>query len=115
MVVVSIGMKDKRYKRVKKAIIAGASTGIVAGLILMGYSNTALADTTDLSIPAYTQSTSDTGVHVMRKWNTPKGLNALAGMLGLDRDEIRNELKSGKTIKQIMQEYGVNPSDLNVG
>ena len=105
-------MKDKRYKRMKKAIIAGASTGIVAGMILMGTSHVAFADTTEQNLPAYTQSASDTGVHVMRKWNSPKGLNALAGSLGLSREEIKSELKSGKTIKQIMQEYGIDTTSL---
>ncbi|KND47679.1 MAG: hypothetical protein AB201_01955 [Parcubacteria bacterium C7867-006] len=108
-------MKDKRYKRMTKAIIAGASSGIVAGMILMGTSNVALAETADLSLPGYYQNAGDTGMHMMRKWNTPKGVNALAGGLGLTREEIRQELKSGKTMKQIMQEHGIDTTNLHKG
>lgn len=105
-------MKDKRYKRVKKAIIAGASSGIVAGMILMGTSNVAFADTAEQNLPAYTQNANDTGMHLMRKWNTPKGQTAIAGGLGLSRAQIREELKAGKTMKQIMQEHGVDTTAL---
>ena len=105
-------MKDKRYKRVKKAIIAGASSGIMAGMILMGTSNVAFAETADLNVPGYTQSTSDTGMHMMRRWSSPKKMNTLAGTLGLTREEIRQELNSGKTMKQIMQEHGIDTTQL---
>ena len=106
-------MKDKRYKRVKKVIIAGASSGIMAGMLLMGVSNVALAETADISTPGYSQSTNDTGMHMMRRWNTPKGQTAIAGGLGLSRAQIRQELKSGKTMKQIMQEHGIDTSVLH--
>ncbi len=106
-------MKEKRYKKVKNAIIAGASSGIVAGMILMGTSNVAFAETADLNVPAYTQNANDTGMHMMRRWNSPKGMNTLAGTLGLSRDEIKQELKSGKTMKQIMQEHGIDTTQLN--
>lgn len=104
--------KYEKYKRMKKAIMAGASSGIVAGMILMGTGNVAIAETIDQSATAYTQNASDTGMHMMRRWNTPKGQTAVAGGLGLTRDQIKTELKSGKTMKQIMQEYGIDTTAL---
>lgn len=104
--------KYEKYKRMKKAIMAGASSGIVAGMILMGTGNVAIAETIDPSAAAYTQNASDTGMHMMRRWNTPKGQTSVAGGLGLSRAEIRQELKSGKTMKQIMQEHGVDTTAL---
>lgn len=99
-------MKDKRYKRMKKAIIAGASSGILAGMILMG-SNTAMAETSDLAIPAYTQSTSGRGMHLTHRWNSSGKAVSLASGFGLDKDMVKSELKSGKTMKQILQENGI--------
>ncbi len=100
-------MKDKRYKRVKKAIIAGASSGIVAGMILMGSGNTAFAETSDLSIPAYTQNASANGMHFTHKWNSVGRAGVIASGLGLDKEQVKQELKSGKTMKQILQEHGI--------
>jgi hypothetical protein len=100
-------MKDKRYKRMKKAILAGASSGIVAGMILMGSGNTAYAETSELSVPAYTQSSAPNGMHMMHKWNSVGKAGAIAGGFGLDKDVVRAELKSGKTMKQILQENGI--------
>lgn len=100
-------MKDKRYKRVGKAIIAGASSGIVAGMILMGTSNTVLAETSDFALPTYTQNTSYTGMHFMHRWNSPGKAGSLAGGFGLDKKIVKQELKSGKTMKQILQENGI--------
>ncbi len=91
----------------KKAIIAGASSGIVAGLILMGSGNAALAETSDLSIPAYTQSTSATGMHLTHRWNSVGKAGAIASGFGLDKETVKSELKSGKTMKQILQENGI--------
>lgn len=91
--------------------MAGASSGIVAGMFLVG-SNVAFADTTNYSAPAYTQNTSANGMHMMRRWNSKGKINTLATQLGLDPNEIRNELKSGKTLKQILQENGIVPGQL---
>ncbi len=116
-------MKNKKYnpprsrlwrgrERMKKALFAGASSGIVAGMLLVG-SSTVFADTTaDYSVPAYTQNASATGMHMMHRWNSTTKINALANHLGLNTDEVNQELKSGKTLKQILQENGIVPGQL---
>lgn len=108
-------MKEKRYKRVKKAIIAGASSGIVAGMILMGSGNTAYADTTEVFVPAYTESTNPAGMHMMHKWNSLGRAGNIATGFGLDKDFVKSELKSGKTMKQILQENGIVLNDIQPG
>ncbi len=100
-------MKDKRYKRMKKAILAGASSGIVAGMILMGSGNTAYAETAERSLPAYTQNAPSLGMHMTHKWNSVGKAGAIAGGFGLDKDMVKAELKSGKTMKQILRENGI--------
>ncbi len=106
-------MKNKRYKRVKKAILAGASSGIVAGMLIMSAGNTALAETYSDKAPAYTQSTADSGMHMMRRWNTQSRAGAIALQLGLDPELVQSELKQGKTMKQILQENGLSPNDVH--
>ena len=105
-------MNGGKYKRIKKTIIAGASSGIVAGMILMGTSSTVLAEMVDSSTPAYSQAT-PTGMHMMRRWNSPGKINSLVGSLGLNTDEIKQELKLGKNLKQILQENGIVPGELH--
>lgn len=116
-------MKNKKYnpspsrlwrgkERMKKALLAGASSGIVAGMFLVG-SSTVFADTTtDYSVPAYTQNTSPSGMHMMRRWNGVSKVSGLANQLGLDPNVVRQELKSGKTVKQILQENGIVPGQI---
>ncbi|MEQ1561255.1 MAG: hypothetical protein ABL899_00870 [Nitrospira sp.] len=107
-------MKNKKYKKLKRAIFAGASSSIVAGMLLVG-SSTVFAETSDFaesSVPAYTQSTTDSGMHLMRRWNSTAKINSLANSLGLDPDEVKQELKSGKPLKQILQENGIVPNQL---
>lgn len=105
-------MKEKRYKRMKKAIMAGASSGIVAGLILMGPANTVRAETLEVATSTYSQNASTTGMHLMHRWNKPGGSNYLATTLGLNKDEVKAELKSGKTMKQILQDHGITPEEI---
>ncbi len=95
----------------KKAILASASSGIVAGMLLVG-SSTVFADTTDHSSQNYEQK-SYIGVHTMRRWNAPSKINALASNLGLDEDEVNESLKSGKTLKQILQDNGIVPDQIH--
>lgn len=108
-------MKDKRYKRMKRAILAGASSGIVAGMIFMASTSTAFADTVDANVPSFIQNTSDSGVHMMRRWKSGKGVKSIAKSLGLSREKIKEELRSGKTMKQIMQENGIDPAEVSRG
>lgn len=96
----------------KKAIIAGASTGIVAGMILMG-GNTALAESAELTNPFYAQSTSATGMHMMHRFNSLPKINSLAADLGLDPVLVREEINSGKTLKQVMQDHGIVLSQID--
>ncbi|TSC70447.1 MAG: hypothetical protein CEO12_381 [Parcubacteria group bacterium Gr01-1014_46] len=48
-------VNDKRYKKIKNTIIAGASSGIVAGMFLVGGINAVYAETVNTTIPVYTQ------------------------------------------------------------
>jgi hypothetical protein len=48
-------MNYKRYKNIKNTIIAGASSGIVAGLFLVGGINTVYAESVNRIIPVYSQ------------------------------------------------------------
>lgn len=95
----------------KKAILAGASSGIVAGMIFMASTSTAFANTRDVNIPSYIQNTGDSGVHVTRRWKSRKGINSVAKSLGMSPEQVKQELRSGKTMKQIMQEHGLTPTD----
>ena len=101
-----------KYKRMKKVLIASAGTSIMAGMLLMGVGNTALAETLDYSAPAYTQNSTTTGMHMMRRWNSGRKVSGLAKHLGLDSALVTAELKSGKTVKQILQEHGIVPGQL---
>lgn len=103
-------MKDNKYKRIKKAIFAGASSGVVTGLIIMGATNTAFAETVDNSQPIYSQETRVSPMHMMRRWKSPKRAESLALNLGLDPEEVSQELRDGKTLKQVLQENGIDSS-----
>ena len=103
---------SNKYTRIKKTLWAGASTGILTGMFLMGTGNTALAETAEFSAPSYTQNTIVTGMHLMRRWNSRTKAAALADHLGIPAVEIAEELKSGKTLKQIFQEHGIAPDQL---
>ena len=96
----------------KKTLIAGASTGIVAGMILMGGAKTTFAETTDTSTPSYTQQENTKGMHMMHRWNSSTKASSLAAHLGLDPALVKQELKSGKKLKQILQENGIVPGQL---
>lgn len=40
-------MSNKRYKKIKNTIIASASSGLMAGMLLVGGINTSFAESTD--------------------------------------------------------------------
>lgn len=105
--------KKNRYKRIKESFIVGASSGLIAGIIFIGSANTALAESLDFRTSSYSQNISYKGMHIMRKWNSRSRISALANNLGLDQTYISEELKSGKNIKQILSENGVDTSQLN--
>lgn len=47
-------MREKSYNKIKNTIIAGASSGIVAGMFLVGGMNSVYAETVNRVIPVYT-------------------------------------------------------------
>ncbi len=94
----------------KKRILLGASSGILAGMMWMG-SGTAYAETQDYASP--TEITSNPkGMHLMHSWNSSPKVGKLAASLGLDTATVKEELKSGKTLKQILQDNGIVPDQL---
>ncbi|MBA3732774.1 hypothetical protein H0W91_00125 [Patescibacteria group bacterium] len=102
-----------KYKRVKNTLWTGASTGLMAGMLLMGTGRALAADTTEYATVPYSDTqTQTTGMHMMHRWNSSKKINALATHLGLDVDKVNEEIKSGATLKQILQENGIVPGQL---
>jgi len=95
----------------KKRLLAGASTGILAGMIFVA-GNTVFADTNDLTTPQ-SGSPAPSGMHFMHRFNSTTKAGSLATALGLDKTQIKQELKSGKTMKQILQEHGIVPDQLH--
>ncbi len=91
--------------------MAGAGTGIVAGMLLVS-SSTVFADTDAPIASPYAQNTNLTGMHMMHRWNSATKINALANSLGLDTSTVTSELKSGKNLKQILQENSIVPGQL---
>lgn len=95
----------------KKMFIDGARGGIMAGMLFVG-SNVAFADTiAEYSYPAYTSKTIN-GMHMMHRWNSKTKINLLASQLGLNNKSVKEKLKSGKNLKQILQEHGIVPGQL---
>lgn len=103
--------KKNRYKRIKDGFMVGAGGGLVAGMIFISSANTALAEV--VNIPNYTKSAATTGMHIMHRWNSKPKISALVSTLGLDQETVNAELKSGKTIKQILIENGLDTSVLD--
>lgn len=100
-----------RYYRIKEKFIVGASGGLVAGMIFIGSANTVLAET--ITRPGYSKVATTTGMHVMRRWNTRQKINSLVNTLGLDPNLVQEELNSGKSVKQILIDNGVDTSGLD--
>lgn len=97
-----------------KKFLVGASSSIVAGMLIVGTTGTAFADTVDYSTPtpAYTQNAGRAGMHMMRRWNSDTKAANLAVQLGLDPTDVKAEIKSGKTLKQVLQDHGIVPGQL---
>lgn len=101
------------YKKIKNRLIPLAGGSIMAGIMLLGGS-TVFADTIDSQVPAYTQKIIPAGMHMMRRWNSSVKVGTLANALGLDSNQIKQELKSGKSLKQILLENGITPEELQI-
>ncbi len=93
-----------------KKLIAGAGTGLMAGMLLMGTANTAFAET-DYQAP-YSQQTNATGMHIMHRWNSGTKAASLATSLGLDPVQVKQEMASGKSLKQILADNGIVPGQI---
>lgn len=93
----------KRIKKMKKRFIAGASGGMLASMLFMG-TPALYAETVSGQFSVQTQSQ----VEVNHRWNSGKNATIFANQLGLSRSEMNRQLKSGKTIKQVLQEKGVD-------
>lgn len=98
----------KKYNKLKKKIIAGAAGSALAGALIFG-AGTAWADSIDQSS---NRPVKQSAMHVMRNWNSAGRIAGLARGIGIDPEEFRREMKSGKTPKQILLENGIDTSDL---
>lgn len=108
--------KIKKYGKFGKKVLVGASSGIIAGMFLMGVTTpytAEAAELSDYSVSSYSQNTGVVGMHMMRQWNSKSKIKSLVNSLGLDKEEVQAELKSGKTLKQILQENGIESSELH--
>ena len=107
--------KIKKYGKFGKKMLVGASSGIIAGMFLMGVGTpyrTDAAEFAEYSAPAYSQNSGANGMHTMRRWNSKAKINSLVNTLGLDQTKIQAELKAGKNLKQILAENGVETTEL---
>ena len=104
-------MNKKEYKKFTKRILAGASSGIAIGILLVGTSHV-FAETTDYSGNAYEQNSAKVGMHMMHRWNSDTKAGKIAKQLGLDETQVKAGIKSGKSMKQILQDHGIVPGQL---
>lgn len=107
-------MSKKKLRRIGKKLLVGASSSIVAGLLIVGTTGGVYADTIDSPSQdsSYEQSAGQAGMHMMHRWNSHTKAGGLAAQLGLDKEQIKQEIRSGKTMKQILQEHGIVPGQL---
>ncbi len=101
-----------KYNKMTKKIWEGARGGILTSMIFVGSTiggSSAFAQSNanaDHVSPVATSRTAS-GMHIMHRFNSPTKAGALAVQLGLDRKKVKQELKSGKPLKQILQENGI--------
>jgi len=89
----------------KKIIATG---GIVTTLLIAGASTT-FAHTATMSPHRFATSTS---AHIKNRVVPSPKLEEIALKLGLSVDDVKEELRSGKTPKQILEEQGVSQSEI---
>lgn len=95
-----------RYIKMKRAIVASAGGGLMAGMLIVGgnaYAQTAGAGLTSLS---------SSGMHLLHRWNSPTKIGSLANNLGLDATKVKRKIREGKGLKQILQDSGITPAEL---
>ncbi|MFZ2522261.1 MAG: hypothetical protein WAX44_00235 [Minisyncoccia bacterium] len=103
--------KYSKYLRMRKAVIASASGSLMAGMLLVGAGNVYAESLDALSLVNKTELS---GMHLMHKWDSVTRVSSIASRIGLDPEVLRKEIRSGKTMKQILQENGITPKDLGV-
>ena len=96
----------------KKIIWDSARGSILTGMIVMG-AGTAFAQTPSDYVPPVQTSRNASGMHTMHRFKSQAKIQAVVSGLGLSRSTIKEELKSGKTIKQILQEHGITMDQLS--
>ena len=99
-------------KKIKNRLIAGAKGGIITSMILMG-AGSAFAQTNPDYVPPAQTTRSMGGMHTMHRFNSTRRVVSLAKSLGIPEATVRQELKSGKTVKQILQEHGITMNELD--
>ena len=107
--------KIKKYGKFGKKMLVGASSGIIAGMFLMGVSTPYITDAADFSLysgSSYGQNTNGSGMHMTRRWNSKSKINLLTNSFGLDREKVQAEIKAGKTLKQVLHENGIETTGL---
>ncbi len=105
----------KNLSKMRKMVWEGARTGVLTSMILAG---AALGGRSALAManPEYTSAVSTknaSGMHLTHRFNSSTKAVSLAVSLGLDAQAVKTELKSGKTIKQILQENGITMDQLD--
>ncbi len=97
-------------KKIKKRFLAGASSSILASMLLFS-SGHVYADTIEAPIPAYT-SRQESGMHMMHRFNSVTKINSLALQLGLNPEDVRAELSRGKSVKELLLDKGITGTEL---
>ena len=99
--------------KIQKKLISSARRGILASMIFV-YAGTAFAQTTSKEYSRPIEiSRNASGMHLMHRFNSHTKVKALASGLGLKQNTIKKKLRSGKNIKQIMQDYGITMDQLD--
>jgi len=104
---------NRRFKKMSEKMWYGASKGLLAGIMIFG-ANTTFAQVGADYTPLYEYDSGKvSGMHIMHRFNSLPKINALANQLGIDSNAIKEGLKSGKTLKQILQEYGITMDEIH--
>jgi hypothetical protein len=102
--------KIKKFRKFRDSLWYKAGGTLVAGMMFMS-ANTAFAQANDItqSPRVYAQATSTMHkASMMRRWNSGRKVSVVAQKFGLDPEKVKAELKSGKTMKQILIEHGID-------
>ncbi len=107
---------SKKYSKMKKKIWETARGGILTSMILVGSTiggSAAYAQSLPDSAASSVSSRTPSGMHVMHRYNSPAKINSLLTQLGLNSQAIKDELKNGKPLKQVLIENGIAIDELD--